>query len=118
MPARADKVERWVINRSDWASASRPPSLTSRLGVSSAPRRWASRSSDSTPIPKVAPDDIDTRSLASVSRASPQPPLTSPITQSSGTNTSSKNTSLNMAAPVSSRSGRMSSPGVRMSTMK
>ena len=69
-------------------------------------------------MPKVDPEDIETRSLARVIRARPQPPLTSPITQSSGTKTSSKKTSLNMAAPVSSRRGRMSSPAELMSTMK
>ena len=34
------------------------------------------RRSRTPPLPKVAPDDIDTRSLARVIRASPQPPLT------------------------------------------
>ena len=38
--------------------------------------------------------------------------------QSSGTNTSSRNTSLNIAMPVSSRSGRTSMPAVFMSSMK
>ncbi len=69
-------------------------------------------------MPKVDPEDIETRSLARVSRARPQPPLTSPITHSSGTKTWSKKTSLNMAAPVSSRNGRISRPGESMATMK
>ena len=42
----------------------------------------------STPGPKLEPEPIDTRSLASVVRAASHPPLTAPITQSSGTNTS------------------------------
>ena len=42
----------------------------------------------------------------------------SPITASSGTKTSVRNTSLNMAAPVSSRRGLMSMPSACMSTMK
>ena len=48
-------------------------------------------------------------------RASCEPPPNrrsrSPTTQSSGTNTSSRKTSLNISSPVSSRSGRMSMPG-------
>ena len=70
------------------------------------------------PPPNDEPCPIDTRSLASVVRASGQPSSTSPTTQSSGTNTSLRKTSLNIAWPVSSRSGRMSRPSVRMSTMK
>ena len=80
-------------------------------------RSPTSASRASMPPPNDEPLPIDTRSLASVVRASGQPPSTSPITQSSGTNTSSKNTSLNISMPVISRSGRMSMPGVRMSTM-
>ena len=72
----------------------------------------------SIPKPKVAPEAIDTRSLARVVRARRQPPFTAPTTQSSGTKTSVKNTSLNMAAPVISRSGRTSMPSLCMSTMK
>ena len=37
------------------------------------------------PKPKVAPEAIDTRSLASVVRARRHPPFTGPTTQSSGT---------------------------------
>ena len=59
---------------------------------------------------------IATRSLARVVRASGQPPFTSPTTQSSGTKTSSRKTSLNSASPVSSRSGRIVIPGVAMSS--
>ena len=59
---------------------------------------------------------METRSLPSVARATRQPWPTSPTTPSSGTNTSSKNTSLNSASPVSSRSGRMSTPSLRRST--
>ena len=51
-------------------------------------------------------------------RATFQPPLTSPTTQSSGTNTLSRKTSLNSASPVISRSGRTSMPGEDMSTRK
>ena len=74
--------------------------------------------SDSTPWPKEAPDDMETRSLASVVRPMRQPSPGAPTTASSGTKTSLKKTSLNMAAPVSSRSGRMSIPSACMSTMK
>ena len=70
------------------------------------------------PNPQVAPAAIDTRSLASVVRARRHPPFTAPTTQSSGTKTSVKNTSLNIAAPVISRRGRTSMPSVCMSTMK
>jgi hypothetical protein len=56
--------------------------------------------------------------LASVVRASRHPSLTAPTTISSGTNMSSKNTSLNRLSPVISRSGRMSMPGEDMSTRK
>ena len=42
----------------------------------------------------------------------------SPTTQSSGTKHSSKNTSVNSASPVISRSGRISMPGEVMSTRK
>ncbi len=72
----------------------------------------------SIPNPHVAPEAMDTRSLARVVRARRHPPLTCPTTQSSGTKTSVKNTSLNIAAPVISRSGRTSMPSVCMSTMK
>ena len=51
-----------------------------------------------------------TRSLPSVERATVQPPSTGPTTSSSGTKTSSKNTSLNMAPPEASRRGRTSTP--------
>lgn len=56
-----------------------------------------------------------TRSLARVVRASGHPPSTSPMTQSSGTKTSVRNTSLNMARPVISRRGRTSMPADAMS---
>ena len=56
-----------------------------------------------------------TRSLPSVERATVQPLSTAPTTSSSGTNTWSKNTSLNIAAPVASRSGRTSTPSACMS---
>ena len=70
------------------------------------------------PLPNDAPDDMETRSLASVVRPIRHPSPGDPMTQSSGTKTSLKNTSLNIAAPVSSRSGRMSRPSLCMSTMK
>ena len=110
----------------------RAPSCASRAPRATAPRRAARRprrprpgrrtstmpSSISTPNPNDEPDPIDTRSFASVVRAARQPSLTAPTTQSSGTNTSDRNTSLNMAKPVSSRSGRMSMPSLVMSTQK
>ena len=61
---------------------------------------------------------IATRSVASVDMATRQPSPGAPSTQSSGTNTLSRKTSLNMVRPVISRSGRMSMPGACMSTRK
>ena len=61
---------------------------------------------------------METRSLARVVRPMRQPSPGTPTTASSGTKTSLKKTSLNMAAPVSSRSGLMSMPSACMSTMK
>jgi hypothetical protein len=62
---------------------------------------------------------IATRSLARVVRASFQPSSTSPTTIASGTNTSSRKTSLKSALPVISRSGRTSMPELFfMSTRK
>ena len=89
-----------------------------RAGRAGASGRARTSSSSGTPQPKVQDCDSDTRSLASVVRATRQPPLTSPTTQSSGTKTSSRKTSLNMASPVISRSGRTSTPGEFMSTRK
>jgi hypothetical protein len=110
------------MTASECASATSAPSSSRRrasaAGAPAAVRSATRRRSASIPPPNDEPLPIDTRSLASVVRASGQPPSTSPITQSSGTNTSSRNTSLNMARPVISRSGRMSMPGVAMSTMK
>ena len=59
-----------------------------------------------------------TRSLARVVRAIFQPSLTVPIWNSSGTNRSSRNTSLNSDSPVISRSGEVRMPSERMSTRK
>ena len=56
-----------------------------------------------------------TLSLPSVARATVQPWSTAPTTSSSGTNTSSKKTSLNSESPVSIPSGRTSTPGAFMS---
>ena len=56
-----------------------------------------------------------TLSLPSVARATVQPPSIGPTTSSSGTNTSSKNTSLNSESPVVIRSGRTSTPSACMS---
>ena len=61
---------------------------------------------------------MDDRSFISVVSATDQPWLTSPRRWSSGTLTSLKNTSLNEAPPVIWRSGRTSTPGACMSTMK
>ena len=65
------------------------------------------------PAPPIMP-----ASLASVVRATAQPPCTSPTTFSAGMRTSVKNTSLKCDSPVACTSGRISTPGVRMSTMK
>src|SRR6202034_3479618 len=51
-------------------------------------------------------------------RATRQPSLTVPTTISSGTNTPSRNTSLNNASPVISRSGRIRMPGELISIRK
>lgn len=64
------------------------------------------------------PPAIMTRSLASVVRVMTQPWLISPTTDSSGTKTSSRKTSLNSDCPLDCLSGRTSMPGVAMSTMK
>ncbi len=56
-----------------------------------------------------------TDSLPSVARATVQPLSIGPITSSSGTNTSSKNTSLNSEPPVAIFSGRTSTPLACMS---
>ena len=89
------------------------PSLTSAptgpSGGSAA--ALATLSISGTPDPKVHVCDSDTRSFASVVLATRQPPLTSPTTQSSGTNTSSRKTWLKRESPVISRSGRTSTPG-------
>ena len=87
VPASDRSVERWVMSCSDWASISKRPSRSIIAVGRSSPSRSARRSRDSTPMPKVDPHDMYTRSLASVTLARPHPSLTSPITQSSGTNT-------------------------------
>ena len=61
---------------------------------------------------------MEDRSFMSVVSATDHPWLTSPRRWSSGTFTSLKNTSLNDAPPVIWRSGRTSTPGACMSTMK
>ena len=58
-----------------------------------------------------------TRSLRSMTTAARQPSLTSPITESAGSRTWSKKTSLNGVAPVATLSGRTVTPGACMSTM-
>src|SRR5207249_8109888 len=57
--------------------------------------------------PIVLPEPIYTRSLARVVRAQRQPSCSRPTRQSSGTNTSSKKTSLNIAWPVRSEERRV-----------
>ena len=59
-----------------------------------------------------APDPRPARSKASVVLATAQPPLRSPMIASSPTRASVRNTSLNIARPVISRSGRTSMPGL------
>ena len=68
------------------------------------------------PPPPPAPRPL--RSNMSVVLATAHPLLTPPMAASAGTRTSVRNTSLNMARPVSSRSGRISMPGWCMSTAK
>ena len=58
------------------------------------------------------------RSLARVVWATRHPSPTSPSTLAAGMRTSSRNTSLKWASPVICRSGRMSMPGLAMSTRK
>ena len=62
-----------------------------------------------------SPPPMLTLSLPSVARATVQPPSTGPTTSSSGTNTSSKKTSLNSELPDGIFSGRTSTPGACMS---
>ena len=61
------------------------------------------------------PPPIDTLSLPRVALATVQPPSTGPTTSSSGTNTSSKKTSLNSEPPFGIRSGRTVTPLACMS---
>ena len=70
------------------------------------------------PPPPPPPPPIEARSFISVVSATVQPWFTSPRRWSSGTRTSVKNTSLNVAPPVIWRSGRISTPGAFMSTTK
>ena len=87
--------------------------------VPPAARTTSSRSAAVGPMPQSAPpDDSDTRSLPSVTLASPQPRLTSPTRFSAGRRTSSRNTSLKVWLPVISMIGRMSTPGASMGQMK
>ena len=58
------------------------------------------------------------RSWVRVDEDTRQPSSTAPMTRSSGTNTSARNTSLKSDSPVSWRSGRTSTPWARMSTAK
>ena len=58
------------------------------------------------------------RSWSSVVIATCQPPPTSPTTFSTGTSTPEKKISLNSASPVIWRSGRTSTPGAFMSTIR
>ena len=60
-------------------------------------------------------NDVD-RSNGRMFIATAQPPFTSPRMRSAGTTTSSKNTSANSGAPLSSSNGRTVIPGVSMST--
>ena len=62
-------------------------------------------------------NDVD-RSNGRMFIATAQPPFTSPRMRSAGTTTSSKNTSANSGAPLSSANGRTVIPGVSMSTKK
>ena len=100
------------------------PSATSAptcSAVPGSPPRPADRTaliSPSTASPSAEPRPMATRSVASVLRAIRQPSPGFPTTQSSGTNTSSRKTSLNTARPVISRNGRISIPLLSMSTRK
>ncbi|SHV55374.1 Uncharacterised protein [Mycobacteroides abscessus subsp. abscessus] len=75
----------------------------------------AIRSSALKPDCAPEPPPIDRRSFPSVARATSQPLLTSPMTSASGTNTSSKNTSLKCALPVRPLRGLTVTPGAFMS---
>ena len=67
-------------------------------------------------MPPPPPAPIEARSFIRVVSATVQPWLTSPRRWASGTRTSVKKTSLKLAPPVIWRSGRISTPGARMST--
>ncbi len=114
-PASARNVIR--VRRAD-SAASRATSSPTRSRSVGAVSSSTSATSAPTPAPIEAPLPIDTRSFASVVRPARQPSSTAPITQSSGTNTSSKKTSLNQASPLISRKGRISIPGEPISTKK
>jgi hypothetical protein len=93
--------------RSTWSS--QPPSR----------RTSSKRSSADGPAPHSDPaDDSDTRSLASVTRASRQPSPSSPTSISAGMRTSSKNTWLNEWAVVASMMGVIERPGRSVGQMK
>jgi hypothetical protein len=61
------------------------------------------------------PPPMEIRSLPSVARATSQPLFTSPTTSESGTNTSSKKTSLKCESPVMPFSGFTVTPGAFIS---
>ena len=58
------------------------------------------------------------RSFVSTAMPTPHPPWSGPTRSVAGTATSVRNTSSNSAPPVIWRSGRTSTPGVRMSRRK
>ena len=100
-PSRRAPCSRW--RRRAAAPGTRSPPLLRR----------ASRSMGGKMPP--TPPPMDTRSLPRVERATAHPSSGVPTTSSSGTNTSSKKTSLKSALPVICRSGRTSTPGACMS---
>ena len=93
--------------------AGRPPAVVEPAPAS------AMSSTASTPGPNVEPSAIDTRSLASVVRAASQPSFAAADHALVGhEHVVEEDLVEHSAIPVSSRSGRMSMPGVFMSTRK
>src|SRR3984957_18022851 len=117
-PATARAAVRTPSSRiACFSATSRPRSRSSPPSGSSAAARARSASTASvTGQNSTSPAPMLIRSLASVALATAQPALTSPTTSASGMNTSSRKTSLNIASPVISRSGRTVTPGGAMST--
>ena len=120
-PERILSIARWFVYWATRAWTTRSASCWRTIGSSARPKALAisiALVSSPAPPPPPPPAPIAARSFISVVRATFQPLLTSPRRSESGTRTSVKKTSLKLAPPVIWRSGRISTPGARMSTTK